>query len=599
MRLLVLVAAFFLSPILASAENCIDSFKNLSLSSFKISEINRDLSIDDAFIASLGKPGSELTTSDIDHFLEKFLQIIVYGRRDVPISIESLMKLTTWVEESLKNNELTTALVDLRLAQSERDLLAQDFLKVIHNAEPTKIPVQGDANSRAAFMNLAGDLGNHLYFQSHKHEHNSAKHSSIRVIALLIGPNTSPSIKQSFVDAFAEPDKSEQSYLRMIKTYMDLKRFFAHNLNFEPSYGQIQKRADPDGITVFSDYFIFDPADQHWKREIKISYQEDLDVSYRLKAPDGSERSLRIVKEKIDEVQKKEFGDHPSPDYEKWGSDGYLTGVVFPDSSHEVSEAYLRYLRGEGYSLSEEPVKKFKDFLENGITNGELDFLFREAHGSADLYLKSSGTLVTAVKEGSPTRKVYVLVPTDRDYSTEKIKLNRLSELLEERAHSNPNNGRLLYFDSKCSSESHLSNAKHSFCATAASNIDMIAVSGPSTEFQNWPSSPARALFHGILEQKPYDDIQADIEVARKLSAEEDGVEYSLHSGSDRILTPNLESYQLRIKGGSASIHNNTHVQVLSSEQGDVLREMKHNGYTLQDMNLEEEMLPSTTDGGI
>ena len=295
-----------------------------------------------------------------------------------------------------------------------------------------------------------------------------------------------------------------------------------------------------DVVGVFNYDQILDPRDQKWKYQIFIQVPpEGLDLNTR--SSNGQLRKIRLdIPEQVSQetVLPKAYVTRTSPDYENWKKDGSLTGAIFADSSTTVHTAYIRYLRGEGYEFKETPIENFTDFLKNGIRDGSIDFLFREAHRSGEIHHLQSGTLIEATKTIHGTlRRVFVLLP-GADASRSTIRMNALDELLATRQEAS-DSGRLLYFDSKCSSHSRLRSYREAICQ---SDLDITTVKGSSVEFQNWPSSAARALLHSILNEKPYSGIRADIDEARRLGAEEEDKDL-LDYSDDIIVTPDEDRF--------------------------------------------------------
>lgn len=217
-------------------------------------------------------------------------------------------------------------------------------------------------------------------------------------------------------------------------------------------------------------------------------------------------------------ASKYRFGD--KADRKGWLNDGIVTGLVIAsprlaDNEHILNE-YKDYFKDNGFDVSE--VRRNVDtrqFLENGIRTGELDWLSREGHaGGGDrslLFFHETSRVVVAkgkTPEGKP-EVVYLLYPgqTPNAWGSERgLDFDDVREWMKARDETAASkSGELLFLNTACST---FENAVREMDHVRSPNFVEVGTKATTYCFNNASRWPPYMVIDGIRNNRSYASIR-------------------------------------------------------------------------------------------
>ena len=196
-------------------------------------------------------------------------------------------------------------------------------------------------------------------------------------------------------------------------------------------------------------------------------------------------------------------------DYEAMAKDGAITGAVFFGSNLGTIKyhagLYVDYFRGRGYEFSAPITVDFEKWLGQRITDGEIDYLIKEAHAdSIESTILTMGKRVEVVTGTRAGEKVY-LVSSLKGESFD-LTLKSFSEMIKQRqAKGGPE---LFYLNASCWSESKAVRELETSDARTLINIPTLTM---VSTFENNSSSPIYLIMNDFFARKTFEQMRKSL----------------------------------------------------------------------------------------
>ena len=183
-------------------------------------------------------------------------------------------------------------------------------------------------------------------------------------------------------------------------------------------------------------------------------------VSWNLVGGDSYRANLNI---NAQQSARRFFSSHNTgPNYEAIWEDGQSAGVVIVGSnlrhfSRTLLENYLSYFRSEGFEFSSLPVDDFKAFFLQQVSDCEIDYFLKEAHGDGDernvMRVDVENNILKGVRNADEgkTEVVYLVFPKVFYFGDPKTVLISHDDLgLAVRQRERKGCGEVTYFNTGC-----------------------------------------------------------------------------------------------------------------------------------------------------
>lgn len=214
------------------------------------------------------------------------------------------------------------------------------------------------------------------------------------------------------------------------------------------------------------------------------------------------------------------FPPRTGPDYDALWKDQTLTGLVLLGSNLGrdaplVGEEYVRYFKDQGFSFNFLPDKitNVKDFIQERVSSGEIDYLIKEAHsGGVRLDLvnvinHSDLRIGTRIRSDGKTEKIYILFPSPQGPSR-TITTSEFGSWIQERDRTGKED--LVYFNTSCFAGDR---AASDVAAASSSKLMIIPVHPKMTAsfFINRPESAIYQLLESIRNNKDFQGFRENL----------------------------------------------------------------------------------------
>lgn len=526
--LLVGTTLFTAESIAGPTVSCVKAIKQLRKNKTAISKLPKKLVLSEEDILKIFADKKRTDPKNPHLFVSTLYEVFVLASLEKSPSKKLSSASKAWLTKVIQDEKLISASLGSSITQDDKIILAKTLTdKVTSSESPIDLPFASEMT--------AGSIGKATLFG----EEVDRSEAVLTLFGHQIGDVLTNNQKKEW-DIFFNSNPYANNLAYKVLRWMKL----------EPFKHVVGKIKDPSFTfrrnEIISTVPFWDPQSKLW-RYYKDLDTHELDSKHNgLSATDYSGRSI-VLKfrkgiERPQSVIKK-----VRPDYESMKKDGVIRTVVFQDvikfmtsipETRTLMREYKEFLEGEGYKFTSQKTNDFAEYLKDGIATGKIDYIHEESHTDFSVFEK--GNLAIG-KNGK--NEVVLFFPDKSD--TRKLSFEEIGSALREREEST-SAGRLLYFDSRCGSEDGLCEL---FTNAKAYNIDVIFNDEHSSgvEFQNWPSSAARALLNGVLREQTYAQISKDIDKARRLAAQEEGlsiVEYD----DDLIHTANTEDYKRKME---------------------------------------------------
>jgi len=191
--------------------------------------------------------------------------------------------------------------------------------------------------------------------------------------------------------------------------------------------------------------------------------------------------------------------------------DGISTGLVFMGTnmgstdSKEMISSYKKFFEDHGYRFEEkaEVILNVPNLLDQKISQGELDYLIKEAHSGGDekniCRVNKCAKLLHGVKKGSDhNHEIYLLSPNFNEGGTDIISNQDFGSWIKEREQP------LIYWNTSCWSHTKAVNE----CAAAGAKLINIPTLTVANTFRNFYGDANYKMFESFLEKKTFPEIR-------------------------------------------------------------------------------------------
>lgn len=228
----------------------------------------------------------------------------------------------------------------------------------------------------------------------------------------------------------------------------------------------------------------------------------------------GGER-FKLEINKI-EVKKPETISNFAPDYNAFWKDKVLTGLIMVSSNFAAKASskivpYTAYYKDKGYHFQPEVIiENGKEWMQNIIESGELDYIVKEAHsfGNDRTFFSTSEKIRLRVghKELGNGRSEVIYFSTPLPSAEDHILNKDMKQWMEVR--ESKSGGSLFYVNSSCNS---MDQAKNEVPEISSWLYNTIAATSLTTTFSNSPESSKYPILEGIRNGWSYEQMRAKI----------------------------------------------------------------------------------------